>query len=165
MNHAFAINHGVAIGREGAAQSQFRIEHAILVEVNYAQRIRFANRAGGGLNFASQETQQRGFAAAIGTDEAYAHSGGDGEMEICEQVAAGDVVGDGVEFDELLGLAFGGREVNLRGRRDRVRILMSASSPIMPWALSMRAFDFVVRALGPRRSHSISVRTRFSSAS
>ena len=31
------------------------------------------------------------------------------------------------------------------------------SSPIMPWALSMRAFDFVVRALGPRRSQSISV--------
>ena len=30
---------------------------------------------------------------------------------------------------------------------------------------AMRAFDFDVRALGPRRSHSISRRTRFASAS
>ena len=84
MNHAIAINHRIAIGRERAAQSELRIEHAILIEVNDAQRIRFANRAAEGCNFAAQKAQQRGLAAAVGADEAHAHSGGDGEIEICE---------------------------------------------------------------------------------
>ena len=41
-----------------------------------------------------------------------------------------------------------------------VRPSISASCPIIALAVSMRALDLVVRALGPRRSHSISVRTR-----
>jgi ATP-binding cassette subfamily F protein uup len=41
----------------------------------------------------------------------------------------------------------------------------TASSPISSPALSMRALDFRVRAFAPRRSHSISECTRFSSAS
>ena len=41
-----------------------------------------------------------------------------------------------------------------------VRESIAASCPIISLAESIRAFDFVVRAFGPRRSHSISVRTR-----
>ena len=37
------------------------------------------------------------------------------EIHIFRKVAAADVVGDGVEFDRALGLAFGGGEINLRG--------------------------------------------------
>ncbi len=46
-----------------------------------------------------------------------------------------------------------------------VRELTSFSWPISSCALSMRALDLVVRALGPRRSHSVSILTRFLSAS
>ncbi len=45
------------------------------------------------------------------------------------------------------------------------RDCMSASSEIRRPALSMRALAFVVRAFGPRRSHSTSRRTTFSSDS
>jgi hypothetical protein len=40
-----------------------------------------------------------------------------------------------------------------------VRASMAFNWPIISLAESMRALDFVVRALGPRRSHSISVFT------
>ena len=43
----------------------------------------------------------------------------------------------------------------------RLRELTSASSRIISIAVSIRAFDLVVRAFGPRRNHSISLRTRF----
>ena len=46
----------------------------------------------------------------------------------------------------------------------RLRDLRSDNSAISSPALSMRALALVARALGPRRSHSISMRTRFSSA-
>jgi len=47
-------------------------------------------------------------------------------------------------------------EKSIRALVVRVLAFKSASSPIISFAVPIRAFDFVVLAFGPRRSHSIS---------
>ena len=71
--------------------------------------------AGVGLELALQEAQQSGFAAAVGTDEADAHSVGDDEVEV--RVRSGrsspKAIGEAFDFDEALALASGGGEVEI----------------------------------------------------
>jgi len=72
-----------------------------------------------------------------------------------KQPAAANFVGDILQFDQALGLAIGGGEIDL-GCSAAGRMFRSASSSINSPALSILALDFRVRAFAPRRSHSIS---------
>ncbi len=78
---------------------------------------------------------------------------------ICAVQAGRDRQRHILKLDQPLGLALAGLKVD-SGRVDAARESMAANWPIISLAVSMRALDFVVRAFGPRRSHSISVLTR-----
>ena len=84
MNHAVAINDGIAVGRKRTAQCHVRIELAVLIEVHDAQPIGAANLAAVGASSPLQQTQQRCLAAAIRADQPDAHSGGEDEVEALE---------------------------------------------------------------------------------
>ena len=65
-----------------------------------------------------------------------------------------------LELHQPLRLALRGLKIDSRRAHRWSAQSIAASCPIIALAVSMRAFDFVVRAFGPRRSHSISVFTR-----
>ena len=71
-----------------------------------------------GLEFAGQQPQQRGLAAAVGADEADAHAVGDEEVQVLRRSSFGlaEAQGDVLELDQALGLAIGGGEVDAGGR-------------------------------------------------
>src|ERR1019366_4645214 len=102
VNHAILINHGIAVRSERAAQSHVRIELAILIEVDHAQRIGLVNLASGGRDFAAKQAQQRRLAAAVRADEADSHSLRQREIDIREKPASANRVTDAFELDELL---------------------------------------------------------------
>ncbi len=85
-------------------------------------------------------------------------------MHILEQGSIANRIGHPIERNQLLGLAVRCGKINLRAGALASALSAPPNSPISSCALSMRAFDFVVRAFGPRRNQSISVCTRFSSA-
>ena len=133
------------------------IQLAILVEIDDAEILSLPHRTTRGFQLTFQQAKESRLAAAIWTNETHAHAGSDDEMEMIEQRAITDGIAEVVQGDELLGLPVGSRKTDSGGLEVRVRAFISASSPISSLALSMRALDLVVRALGPRRSHSISV--------
>ena len=81
---------------------------------------RISPPAGGQLP--AQQPQQSGLAAAIRPDQSHPHAGGDHEIEILEQVRSFDLVSHIFQFNQPLGLAIGGREIDLRGGGARPRI-------------------------------------------
>jgi len=84
---------------------------------------------------------------------------GERDADVAEDGAIAEGDGSAFNFDEAFGLAAGGVEGDSGGGGARARfgILQLGDEEL---ALSMRALDLVVRALGPRRSQSISIRTR-----
>ena len=82
-----------------------------------------------------------------------------------EQPAAAQRFADAFRFDQALGFSIGRGEIDFGGAGAAARRLTAENSSMSRPAESMRAFDFPVRALGPRRSHSISRRTLVASAS
>ena len=107
VNHLVLITHRIAVGSECAAQGDVGIELAILVEINDAEIVGLAHGAARGLQFTLEQAKKSGFAATIRSDEADAHSVGDDEVEMVEQLAISDGIAEVVEGDELLGLAIG----------------------------------------------------------
>ncbi len=67
-----------------------------------------------GLSSPCKQAQQGGFAAAVGADEADAHSVGDDEVQIGEQRALiVEAIGEAFDFDEALALASGAGEIEI----------------------------------------------------
>ena len=64
-----------------------RFELAQLAEVDHAEGFCALDGSLGGLDFAAQEAEQGGFAAAVGADEADFHAGGEDEVEAGEKQA------------------------------------------------------------------------------
>ena len=162
MNHAVLINHRIAVRRERATQTDVGIEFAILIEVHDAQGI-------GPADFPARRFRCRRaaaaadvvFAAAVRTHQPHAHSGSNGEMDSLEQRAPGDRIAKSRPSAIRRLVWRSVAEKSIFAEAVRVLAFRSANSPINSCAVSMRAFDLVVRALGPRRSHSISVCTGF----
>ena len=80
MNHALVVDDRIAVGRQRAAQGQVRVELAVLIEVDNAQRLGALDRALERREFPAQQAQQRGLAAAVGAGQANAHPRRDGEV-------------------------------------------------------------------------------------
>ena len=69
VDYTIAIDDGIALGRERAAQSYIGIERARLVKVDDAQPIGAANRTGCRSEIATQQAEQSSLAAAIRADQ------------------------------------------------------------------------------------------------
>src|SRR5258708_13903123 len=74
VNHVVLIDYGIAVGRERAAQTDVRIELAILIEIHDAQRIGPANFSTCGLDVAAQQSEQSRLAATVCANESHSHS-------------------------------------------------------------------------------------------
>ena len=136
MHLASLMHHRVALRSQGTAQRQAFVQLAHLAEVDHAQRISAANRAFGRVNFAAQQAQKRGFAAAVGADQPHFHARGEDEVEPGEQplvvltfwtgfggiVAARHVAGYILEFDQPFGLALTGVKVDAGSRNRSPRV-------------------------------------------
>ena len=85
VNDAVLIDDGIAVGRERAAQGLIFVELAVLLEVDDAQVGGALDGARGWLKLAGEQAHERGFAAAVGADEADAHSGGERKVEVLEE--------------------------------------------------------------------------------
>src|SRR3984893_14591568 len=81
MNHAVLINHGIAVRRERAAQTDIRIKLTILIEIDDAQGIGRANSSACGLEVAAEQTKQSGLAAPVRPHEPHPHSRSNGEVD------------------------------------------------------------------------------------
>ena len=86
-----------------------------MVEVHNPQRVSPADLAAGGLDVASQQTEQRGFAAPILSNQPHPHSRSDYEIQAFEQSAITDSVGNAIQRDQLFGLPVRRGKVNLGG--------------------------------------------------
>ncbi len=104
VNHAVLINHGIAVGRQRAAQTNVGIQHAILVEVHDPQGVRLADFAARWRNVASQQAQQRGLAASVRAHKSHSHPRRDGEMNPFKQCAIADGIRKVFQLDQPLGL-------------------------------------------------------------
>ena len=82
VNHTVLEDDGVGVRGQGAAQGERRIEFALLLKVDDLEMVGGADGAGVGFELSLQQTQQGGFAAAVGADEADAHSVGDDEIQV-----------------------------------------------------------------------------------
>ena len=105
MDGAVLVDDGIAVGRQSLLQCEGKVERAVLVEINDAEIVGGLDFAGLGLDLAAQEAKQGGFAASVRTDQADAGSGGDGEVEIVEEFAGFETVGNVLDFDEAFGFA------------------------------------------------------------
>src|SRR5208282_6414053 len=114
MNYPIAIDDGIAVRGERAAQGYIGIEGTGLVEVDYAQPIGAANLATGRSQVSLQQSEQRCLATAIRAYQADTHSGREDEAEPLEQRAISHRAGDALQFDQALSLAIGGGKVDLR---------------------------------------------------
>jgi hypothetical protein len=76
----------VAVGCEGAAEGEGGVEGlAVLVEGDDAEVGGAGDGAGVGLEVALEKFQQRGFAGAVGAEEAEGGFGGEGQGEVAEE--------------------------------------------------------------------------------
>ena len=80
VNHAFLVNDRIAVRRERTPKQDVGIEASVLVKIDDAQIIGFANFSVRRLEFAKQQTQQRAFAAAVRPDKSDTHAGRDAEL-------------------------------------------------------------------------------------
>src|SRR6185312_8925526 len=99
------INNSIAIRRQSAAQSHIRIQHAILVKVDNAQKVRATNFSVGRLYFSVQQAQQRGFAASVWTHQPNALACGEDEIKIGKKHPSANLVAYVVKLHQPLGLA------------------------------------------------------------
>src|SRR5205807_4732180 len=104
------IDDGIAVGRQRAFQQNIRVELTILIEIDDAKRIGLLYFSGGRLQIASEKAQKRGFATAIGADQADTHAAGDAEIQFREESAAGNFVTHAFERHKIFGLTSGGGE-------------------------------------------------------
>ena len=74
VNNAILINHRVAVRRERPAQGNVRIKLAVLVKVHDSQTFGAAHLAGFRFDISAHQAKQSRLAAAVWTDQAYAHS-------------------------------------------------------------------------------------------
>src|SRR4029077_2595356 len=81
VNHAILINHGIAVRRERAAQTDVRIKLAILIEIYNSQRIGTADFSTGRLDVSAQEAKQRRLATPVGPHEPHSHPRSNREMD------------------------------------------------------------------------------------
>jgi len=116
VDDAILKNYRVGIRRERPAQGKRWIEFALLLEVNDFETIRSANAAGVGFELSLQEPQKSGFAAAVGADEADAHSVGDDKIQVGEQgTLVAKAIAEALDLDEALALASGGGKIEVGG--------------------------------------------------
>ena len=87
MNHAILVDDRVAVRSQRAPQRHVRIEHAVLIEVHNAQRIRSPDLSRRRLRISQQQAQQRSLAAAVRTDQAHAHAGENREVQLLEELS------------------------------------------------------------------------------
>ncbi len=87
VNDAILKDDGIGVRGEGAAQGERGIELALLLEVDDLEMLGGADGAGIGFELSLQKAQESGFTAAVGADEADAHSVGDDEVQVGEERA------------------------------------------------------------------------------
>src|SRR3974390_1389721 len=112
MNNSVLIDDGVTLGRQCPPQGDGGIQFAVLVEIDNLQRVGAAQSSATGSEFALQESQQRGFSAAVRADQTYPHAGSNREVEIGEKRAFAESVADTVHLNEAFCLPLGGGEVD-----------------------------------------------------
>ena len=113
-----------------------------------------------GLDVSSQQAEQRGLAAAVRPHQSHSHSRRHGEIQALEQRAIADGVGNAIQRDQLLGLPVRRGKVNFGGGGAACG---RSGPPVRRSSRELYRFAPLLwsgRALGPRRSHSISVCTR-----
>jgi hypothetical protein len=115
VDDAVLVDDGVGVGREGAAEGEGWVDFAELREVDDAEAVGALDGAGGRGDFSGHGAEDGGFAAAVGADEAELHAVGDAEADAADDLAATERDGDVFEFDEALGLAVGGVELDAGG--------------------------------------------------
>jgi hypothetical protein len=81
MHHPPLMDDRVALWRQRAAQGEAFIQFAHLAEVDQAQSRGAADRAFGRFQLATQQAQQRGFAAAVRAHQSHFHARGQNEVE------------------------------------------------------------------------------------
>ena len=164
MNHAVPIDDGVAVGGQRAAQGDVGIEVAGLIEVNNAQPVGAANSPPVGAISPCSRRNSVVLPLPLGPTRPtripavrmkfrFSKSGRSPMAQATFSSSIRRLVLRSVAEKSICAVA-----VRVR---DSGRPVRDMRSP----ALLMRAFDLRVRALAPRRSHSISLWTRFSSAS
>src|SRR5262245_22835238 len=90
MNHAILIDDGICVRSEGALESEVRIQFAILIKVDDAQLIGWADSPSSRLDVTADQADQRGFTTAVRTDQANARSRLDHQMNACKQTPIGN---------------------------------------------------------------------------
>ena len=117
VNGAVLVEDGIAVGTEGELQGEGGVDFlgAILSEVNGLEEFGAGEGALIGVEVAAKDAEERGFARAVGADEAEAETGGEGKGEITNEGPAAEGNGEGFGLDELFGLASGSGEVDADG--------------------------------------------------
>src|SRR5947207_10048343 len=115
MNHLILINKRICIRSESTLESNVRIQFPSLVEIHDAQLIRSPDFPARWLDIAAKQAQQRGFAAAIRTGEAYSHSRLDHQMNACEQRPVSKCVFNVLELNQLFRPPVCGRKIKIGG--------------------------------------------------
>src|SRR5580698_5655172 len=117
MDGTVAIDHHVAFRAERAAQADGRVQvrAPVLREANDLEALGATDLAFIGREFARKELEQRGFAAAVGTDKSDANAGRKGDAQILEQTPSPECLADSFGFNQTLGLAVGGGEIDFGG--------------------------------------------------
>src|SRR5215475_2531549 len=105
MDHPILIHNRVTVWRESSAQRYIRIEHAVLVKIDDAEKVRFANLALCRRHLIAQYPQQRGLTAPVGTNQAHALSHRKNKIHPCKKGAAANLVAHSLKFNEPLGFA------------------------------------------------------------
>ncbi len=115
VDDAILVDDGVGVGGEGAAEGEAGIDFAELRKVDDAEAGGALDGAGGGGDFARHCAKDGGFAAAVRAHEAEFHAVGDAEADAADDLATAEGDSHVFEFDEALGLAFGGVELDAGG--------------------------------------------------
>ena len=113
MNDAVLVDNRIAIGSKRSAQQNIGIQVTILVEIDHAKIVGFADFSGGWLKFAQKQAKEGAFAAAVGADQADAHAGSDAELNFFEEFSSAESEIDIVDLHQLAGLAIGGGKIDV----------------------------------------------------
>ncbi len=134
--------HGIALGRQRAAQRLLGIEaQALLLEAHEAEAVGPLDEPRVRREGARQQVQQRRLAAAVRTHEADPRAGRDGQIEAADERAAAEGLRQPARDKEPAGPALRGREVDAHGAgggaRSRVAELGDEAAGLLDAALGL----------------------------